>query len=75
MAKFNVGDRVLIKGMVAGGHTGQIIRITRPKISFKLQKLYHVQLEGTLSLGHSIIKVSRMNLSPPDTLDPQDSEA
>jgi hypothetical protein len=61
MSKFEVGERVLIKGMVGGGHTGTIVRITRPKIGLKLTRLYHVALEGTV-LGHSQLRVSKMNL-------------
>jgi hypothetical protein len=61
MARFAVGDRVLIKGFVGGGHTGTIVRIKRPRIAFGLTRVYHVQLDGTV-LGHSILRVSKMNL-------------
>ncbi len=32
--------------MVGGGHTGTILRITRPKIGLKLNTIYHVKLES-----------------------------
>jgi hypothetical protein len=53
--------QVLIKGMVGGGHTGTIVRVTRPKFGMKLTRLYHVGLDGTV-LGHSMLRVGKMNL-------------
>ena len=60
MASFAVGDRVEIKGLVAGGHTGTIVKIGRPGVLL-FQKIYYVQLDGT-NLGHSMFRAGKMNL-------------
>ena len=60
--KPQVGDRVRLKGIQYGGHTGTIKDIRRIKIMF-CRKLYYVDLDGT-ALGHSMIRVDRRNLRP-----------
>jgi hypothetical protein len=59
--KAKVGDRVELKGIQFGGHTGTVVRTKRPVITWGLMKLYFVRLDGTW-LGHSVVKVTKGNI-------------
>jgi hypothetical protein len=59
--KFQVGDRVYVKGWPFRGHTGVIKDARRLKITFGLVKLYYVKTDETV-LGHGLIKVSASGL-------------
>ena len=58
--KLQVGDRVRLKGIQFGGHTGTIKEIRRLK-SLAGRKMYYVTLDGT-ALGHSMLRVTKMNI-------------
>jgi hypothetical protein len=61
MAKFNVGDRVLVKQAIGPHYTGTVERVRRSCVTFGLIKTYDVRLDGT-ALGHTHLAVVRMNL-------------
>ncbi len=69
MAKFAVGDRVRIKAWGAGdGHTGTVVQIKR-----RPSRIYYVELDGTV-LGHSMLRLSKMNLQHLSEPVPQSDE-
>jgi succinyl-CoA:acetate CoA-transferase len=52
MAKVEVSDRVLLEGVVGGGHTGTIVRGTRPMIGKAMDGMIEDDMYGNVNSTH-----------------------